>query len=232
MVSSMYFTEFLPKRFRAKVLKFIKGMFWLFYLRIFRSKVENDEKINKRLIKKLIFAWGNEGFSAKEDYLEACLNHTLKTNSSILECGSGLTTILMGFIAKKRGIKMITLEHSDFWAKKVQHYLQKYKLDTVILFNTPLKDFGDFEWYDVNYLTYDIKELGLIICDGPPGNTKGGRYGLIPIMKKFIKKHCIILVDDMIRDKEKVMINDWKKIIDFEIEIINTEYPFAILKIK
>jgi len=85
-----------------------------------------------------------------------------------------------------------------------------------VVCDTPLKDYGTFEWYDVS-TTSIPRDISLVICDGPPHYTKGGRYGLLPVLSKHLADGAIILLDDYSREHEKQIVKDWK--IDFEIEV-------------
>jgi hypothetical protein len=70
----------------------------------------------------LIYGWGNEAWSARDEYLAGCINHALVSDGPILECGSGLSTLLLGAVAKRRGHSHWVLEHKPDWAKRVQMY--------------------------------------------------------------------------------------------------------------
>jgi Methyltransferase domain len=155
----------------------------------------------------LIYGWGNEAWSARDEYLVSCINHSLTSDGSILECGSGLSTILLGAIAKKQGQDHWVLEHKPKWSKKVQGYLDAYKLDSV-LYTKPLKEYSHFCWYDVPFDKMP-ENFFLVVCDGPPRRTKGGRYGLVPIMRERLKSGCIILLDDAGRDEELTIAKRW-----------------------
>ena len=57
----------------------------------------------------------------------------------------------------------------------------------------PIKDFGDFEWYDFG--TPD--HFDFVVCDGPPQRTTlGARVGLLPVMESNLASGCLILYDD------------------------------------
>jgi hypothetical protein len=165
----------------------------------------------------LVYGWGNEDWSALDEYLAACINHTLDLRGPILECGSGLSTILVGAIAKKRGQRHWALEHTPEWASKVERYLNRYKLDSVVLCMVPLKDYGAFCWYDAP-LELMPGSFALVICDGPPGSTKGGRYGLVPIMKERLEAGSVILLDDASREQERVIADRWKSELGASLE--------------
>lgn len=120
-----------------------------------------------RVVPDLIYGWGSD-WSALDEYLTACVSHALICNGPILECGSGLTTILVGAIAKKRNNTMWSLEHLPEWAERVNKYTRKYDIDSVHISVRPLKDYRDFTWYDPP-LDSMPDSFALVICDGPPG---------------------------------------------------------------
>jgi hypothetical protein len=156
----------------------------------------------------LIYGWGNEGWSGLEEYLVCCVEHALASSAPLLECGSGLSTILVGVIAKRRGYSHWALEHEPEWGNRVQRCLDRYRIDSTVLCASPIKDFGGFAWYDPPMESIP-KSFGLVICDGPPGSTKGGRYGLVPVMKDRLGQGCVILLDDAGRTEERAIASRW-----------------------
>ena len=70
------------------------------------------------LFARLRYGWGNEGWSAPEGYLRDCVREAIFCNESILECGSGLTTILIGVVAEQYGREFVSLEHSELWIQQ------------------------------------------------------------------------------------------------------------------
>ncbi|MEJ2745716.1 MAG: class I SAM-dependent methyltransferase [bacterium] len=163
---------------------------------------------DKITISNLIYGWGNEDWSAMEEYISACLTHVSMSEGDILECGSGLTTILIGALAKRRGRIVWALEHNRDWAKRVERYLKRYHLHSVRLCFSPLKDFGEFSWYTPP-LESMPREFALVVCDGPPGDTQGGRYGLLPVMIERLIPGAVILLDDAAREGEKAGASRW-----------------------
>ena len=136
-----------------------------------------------RVIFDLIYGWGKQRWFAVDEYLICCLKHALECNGAILECGSGLTTIMVGAIMQKSGNTIWSLEHSQAWGDRTKKYLNKYQINSVCLCIKPLKDYREFSLYDPSFDSMPDK-FNLVICDGPPRKTRGGRYGLLPIMRK------------------------------------------------
>ncbi|MBK8502222.1 MAG: class I SAM-dependent methyltransferase [Saprospiraceae bacterium] len=180
-----------------------------------------------RILDRIIYGWGNQGWSAKNTYLRTCIDYAWKTQDAILECGSGLTTIILGIVAKKRGIKMISLEHNAVWHKKVGGHLEKYQLYNELL-KAPLKDFGEYEWYDIEHIELPAK-FGLVICDGPPATTKGGRLGLMPLVRHSFTEGTVILLDDMVRNSEKETVLKRQKMHPIQYELVKSGDSHAII---
>jgi len=89
-----------------------------------------------------IFGWGNERWSAEARYLREVVRSAEKTRGPILECGSGLTTIMIGAIASRRGIHLHALEHQAEWHARVTEAIRRFGLTNVTVHLAPLRDFG------------------------------------------------------------------------------------------
>ena len=72
-------------------------------------------------------------------------------------------------------------------------------------------------------------DFGMVICDGPPGDTKGGRYGMLPIMSDRLRSGCVILLDDADRADEIAITKRWKKELNAKAEFIGATKSFAKL---
>ncbi len=170
----------------------------------------NEYALTRSTLADLRSAWGNVSYSADLDYLEKLMARAVETNSPILECGSGLTTILLGIISGRRGVEVWTFEHDPEWHSMVSQALEKYSIKNVHNCLTPLRNFGEFEWYDP-----PLKELpfnfGLVVCDGPPGKILGGRYGMLPIVGDRLLPGSIVLLDDAARPIESNTLSRWEK---------------------
>jgi hypothetical protein len=173
----------------------------------------------------LVYGWGNEDWSASVEYLTGCLKEVLLCDGSILECGSGLTTVTVGVIAERAGSTVYSLENDEPWLDRVSRYLAKYQITSVHLLLSPLKDYGSFSWY-APPLGSMPDRFSLVICDGPPGDTRGGRYGLLPIMKERLAPGCIIMLDDARRREEQAIAARWAEELDATIELRGSKDPY------
>lgn len=223
-------SRIVPSSPRKKIHKMYLNLLWSIYYKEYLKYINSNSFPGTKLIKNLVYAWGKAGWSAQQDYIETLIKYAKNTTNLIFECGSGLSTLLIGPIAKKRQLKMISFEHKTDWANRVQFQINKYKLTCNNILLRPLINYGDFEWYDIKDV--NIPEIGLCICDAPPGNTYGGRKGFLYLFKNKVIKGTVILVDDTIRDAEQNMIEEWKNIQNFDVEFKGLNDQHAILTIK
>ena len=178
------------------------------------------------LLQDLTDGWGNTGWSAQEDYLRTAVSHALETEGAILECGTGLSTLLLAAVAKQRGLQYWALEHSEHWSDRVRHHLVRHNLSSVVrVFVGPLRDYDEYTWYDPP-LPWMRESFSLVICDGPPSDTPGGRYGLVPVMRSRLAPGCVILLDDAIREQEQVIARRWQSDLKAECTLIESRWPF------
>ncbi len=160
------------------------------------------------VIADLINGWGNTGWSASPGYLKACMRQALASRGPMLECGSGLTTLTVGVIAAHTGNTLYVIEHSREWFTRVQESLDALGIGSVSVIYAPLKDYGDYHWYEISH-EMNRHRYAMVICDGPPGDTPGGRYGFMPLLGRCLTDGCVILLDDASREAEQETARRW-----------------------
>ena len=192
---------------------------------LFLQQPEACAQPGSAVLKDLIYGWGNEVWGAPDEFLAECIQQALAVSGPVLECGSGLSTLVVGAIAQKRGQSHWALEHLPEWGAKVQQWLDRYSLDAVKLCVAPVKNHGAFSWYDAPLAALPLS-FSLVICDGPPGNTVGGRYGLVPVMKPRLSPGCVLLLDDAHREHERAIAACWKTDLGSSLELCGRERPY------
>jgi len=154
-------------------------------------------------------AWGDDGFRAVGGYLEEVARFAKEARGPVLEIGSGLTTLILGALVARRGIPVWTLEHHPQFFGYTKQILKRLGLPNVHLTLAPLRDYGEFSWYDPP-LDKLPRDFSLVIADGPPGDIKGGRFGLLPVLRSHFARGVVVLLDDAERAKEKAVLEKWK----------------------
>src|SRR5207249_2217730 len=131
------------------------------------------------LLAELRAAWGNDRCAADLDFLSEVARLAAVTLGPVLECGSGLTTLLLGALAGRRGVEVWALEHEPEWRRRVAAALRDHKAGQVYLWFSPLSDYGEFVWYAAP-LPLMPDAFRLVVCDGPPrlpATTSAGSPG-------------------------------------------------------
>jgi Methyltransferase domain len=168
---------------------------------------------SQRLLDRLRYGWANESWSAETCFLASMLNWLPTTAGTIVECGSGLSTLVLAAATTSYGRRLLTLEHDMAWAQKVRAALTFAPGSNVEVTLTPLQSYGDFDWYSIAGVP-PLAPIGFVVCDGPPGATRGGRYGLVPVLKDMMAPGCIVLLDDTQRPEERRIFDRWREELD------------------
>ena len=157
-----------------KIFNKINYYFSRFYRKIIFIKAITDFKKLKTydnvpddLLNKLIFCWGNEGWSSGLYLLKKMLFLVSRNNGVVLECGSGLSTILIGIAALRSDVFVVSLENDKQWFSKVNRHLKLFGINNVNINFTPLKNYGEYSWYSVSEQIMK-NQYSLVFCDGPP----------------------------------------------------------------
>ena len=194
------------------------------------SKLPKGQVPTRRVLSDLLIGWSNEGYAANLEYFEEVAKTSASSEGPILECGSGATTILLGLLCGRRGVEVWSLEHSVEWQKRVTDALTRHHISGVRVCFSPLVEYGEFDWYYAP-LAEMPDEFSFVVCDGPPGTTKGGRYGLLPLVGNRLPAGSIILLDDAGRPGEAELIKRWGSETAFEINLVEKQARgFAIMR--
>lgn len=164
-----------------------------------------EEVLHPTTLRRLRWAWANPN-SASVEYLSAVGQAAAAANGPILECGSGISTVVVGVVARRTGNALITLEHSAWWSRNVRWSLKMAGITEIDYRIRPLRSYEGYEWYDVGTVPADI---ALVICDGPPATSRSGRYGLMPQLNDHLAADSRVFLDDYDRPSEMLVVTRW-----------------------
>lgn len=170
-------------------------------------------QVDDALIGRLRRAWGNEAWSGNPLYLRAVIEQTAVAADAIVECGSGLSTIIAGAVGAARGTVVWSLEQDADWRAVVADRVAKLGLaDNIRVLYAPLRPYTDYVWYDLEGTNLPT-EFGLALCDGPsvpdgPHKAKS-RYGLIPVLHARASLPKVVLVDDIVEPRVQRFVQAW-----------------------
>lgn len=173
-------------------------------------------------LRQLEKGWDNPA-AGDLDYLRVVLDLCQRADGPILECGSGLTTFLLGAYATQ---PVWTLEADERWHARVSGEARAAGIAGARIVHAPLRDYGEFFWYE---LPEGLPEqFGLVVCDGPAaGGLKGGRMGLMPMVGERITSGAAIVVDrGMVH--ERVAVEVWER--DYGLVAEDTTTPYRVYR--
>jgi hypothetical protein len=220
----------LPPRLKH----FLGEVYFQFVLRRTSHQVATlaeGQGLDRKTLDAMRRAWRNPLYTATLDYLEELSRLTASAEGAVLECGSGLSTLLLGLLTQSRGLRVWSLEHLPRWHDRVASSLQKCRIENVELCLAPLRNYEAYSWY-APPLERMPKDFRLVVCDGPPGTTPGGRYGLLPIMGEHLAPDCVILFDDAARQGEAQVLRRWRDEFGVRVTLIDAERGLAAVTLS
>lgn len=160
-------------------------------------------------LQRLKVAWNGGGGVADIGYLQEVALRAQCAEGPILECGSGLTTLLLGIYAKT---PVLSLEENRAWHRRMRAAMRWYGLGGVTIAFTPVVHSGGFAWFDVSSVEL-ATSYELVVCDGPvsrPHYSVPSRYGLLPVVGDRLRG-ATILLDDVEREEEQEVLRRWSR---------------------
>ncbi len=154
-------------------------------------------------------------WSAAPDFLKQIAEHSLKHQPSlILECGSGLSTLVLAACCRANGKgRVVSLEHEPDCAERTREGLKRHGLDAyAMVILAPLKEIeieGEhYRWYCLGELPQGPYDL--LVIDGPPGPIQPlARYPALPLLSQHLSRPGWVFLDDAERPDEKACVARW-----------------------
>jgi predicted O-methyltransferase YrrM len=161
-----------------------------------------------------------------------------RPNATILELGSGASTILLGRLARSQpATRVISYDHDELWYATTRELLLGEGLqDVVDLRFAPLTDFAledeTYPWYSID--AENLPPLDIVIVDGPPGSLRpDSRYPALPLLSKGCAPQALFVVDDLIREDERRVVRRWLQREDTDLTLwdMTPEKGLAVVQI-
>ncbi len=172
----------------------------------------------------LCSGWANP-YSVNVDLLAACYyiaKSPDKNDRSVLEMGSGLTTIVMALANPKAHIH--SLEHDPIWGSRLKYFLEMYDIKNVTIHFGDLKHYEAGKWYDTSTLPKD--KFSLALCDGPP--RKISNRNLLWECLGDQLSDAIMLMDDADNDEAVNPMRSWASGLGRDVKILGSQRHFAV----
>lgn len=162
------------------------------------------------LLARLALAWRCSHGQKNPKYLRRISRLAHETRGPIMECGSGLTTLLLGLLCEKTGKQVYTLEHREDAIEFMSLWLKRFHITNITIQHAPLMSYADYHWYNI-----DKDELpdnfSLVICEALGHPAPRSHYGLLPVMGDRLAMDCRVILADTLREKDPTVLREWRK---------------------
>ncbi|NLE45717.1 MAG: hypothetical protein GX620_13425 [Chloroflexi bacterium] len=139
----------------------------------------------------------------------------------IVECGSGLSTLLIGNLIKQnRSGHLYSVEEDENWHRTMSNLIDDQGLgEWITLVHAPLKpypvsDGHEVKWYCTEVLKQalsTVDRIGLLIVDGPKTVDHLSRFPALPYFASMVNDKTLLVLDDANRPQEACVIDEWQK---------------------
>lgn len=136
---------------------------------------------------------------------------------SILECGSGSSTLFFALALAERGQggQVVALESDAAFAEETREHLRRNGVDSfATVVDAPLVDREDPDgpvrpWFDLSGLP-EIGGVDILFVDGPVGgSTYQARYPAYPVFGPSLSPGALVVLDDTDRPHETAIVERW-----------------------
>jgi len=170
--------------------------------------------------------WSTGAMTAS-GFAAVCAEVASRDRPSVLECGSGFSTLKLAELTHERGGRLVSLEHDELWATRVRSNLAAAGLaETARVTLTPLQRHplarDGLLWYAEHALRLLPPRIDLLLVDGPPAfepETELSRYPALPALAERLAPDAIVVLDDIDRRGELQVLEAWERECGFRFEI-------------
>ena len=151
---------------------------------------------------------------------------------SVLECGSGISTLILGHVLAGRGGRIISIDHDEGWQAVVSDMCSE--LSNVEFIHAPLEQGKCFEneWYQLKVIGQALQGLkfDMLFVDAPLGyKFPGARYPAVPCLNHYLADDFSIFLDDANRSGERFIANRWAVENNLELQFMDVVADLALL---
>ena len=190
--------------------------------------VTAPEQLTLEMMERIANAWSNRSYSGDPGFLLQMARLAFTSTGPVLDCGSGISTVVAARLVARRGETVVSLEQDQEWHRHLARVLADLRVENVQLWYTPLRPFDDFVWYDLGDRRLPAR-FGLISCDGPAVYSaawpaalyQSWRVGVVPVLLELKVDFDWILLDDETDPRARGVIARWGAL-GVPLEVVET----------
>lgn len=176
--------------------------------------VKNGTAVDKDF-ETIVNASGNASYTMPASSLATCYREAKNAQGDILECGTGLSTIVMGLALAGTDHRIYALEHDLAWLRKTTAWLQRYDVTNINLIYAPLFPHENGDWYGVRADELP-SQFDIAVIDGPP-RWLAERTVITDVLDETLAQTRLWIVDDAQDDPIKSFVQETESTRDIEL---------------
>jgi Methyltransferase domain len=140
----------------------------------------------------------------------------------IVECGSGVSTVVLARLLRERGAgRLVALENDHHWATLIRGQLLREALDGIArVLDAPLD--GHPPWYAPARVAEIPDTIDLLLVDGPPAydpDHRTRRAPALPRLEPRLVAGAAVVLDDLARTGEREVLAGWEATTDWRFTV-------------
>ncbi len=167
-----------------------------------------------------------DAWSLRDDTLRAVLTAVEAGARTVVECGSGRSTVIVARLFAELGEGSLrSLEHDDAWAERTRALLAVEELARAEVITAPLEPHplaGPGGWYAASAVGMLPPKIDLLLVDGPPAGEPElhrSRHPALPELAERLTPGAAIVLDDAGRPGEAKAIELWSDRFGLEFDV-------------
>jgi len=164
-------------------------------------------------------------------FVAVCAEVSRRDRPTVVECGSGFSTLRLAELVHARAGRLISLEHDASWAARVHDELAAAGLaQTATVVLAPLEPHplgrDGLHWYAQHGLGLLPQCIDVLLVDGPPAFEPGAglsRYPALPALAERLSPDAVVILDDIDRPGELEVLQAWERTTAFRFDLGRAE---------
>ncbi len=183
------------------------------------------DSASRRLLDRMLAAGPpieSDDWSLAPEALELVLEQVAAGRNRIVECGSGLSTVIIARLLRERGGGTLhSLEHDPGWVETTRRRIASEGLGRFAeVIEAPLEPGATAAvgspWYARRALErLPASGVDLLLVDGPPADPERAparsRYPALPLLAGRLAQGATVILDDAQREGERWVLGRWER---------------------
>ncbi|MCB1685245.1 MAG: hypothetical protein KDI31_12190, partial [Pseudomonadales bacterium] len=191
--------------------------------------VDGQERpIPGSLIAEAFAQWGDPLSASDEGYLRSCLAEVSATSGAILQCGAGLSTLVLGAIchgSNTKGHQLWCLEHDRHWASTIRSWLTEYRVANTHVIHSRAQMFEGYTWYSVDTARL-AKTYSLVLCEGVRASPRGA-FGALRRLEGHLASSFVMLARDAGQAADLKLLKSWADANEAKFVLVDRQEGFV-----